>query len=373
MVTRKKPYQIPELPLSFDLEDKEVLTKTKEASRALAELKGVAVSMPNQKILINTLSLQEAKDSSAIENIVTTHDELYQSDPLMQQFPSHAAKEVCMYASALINGFNSVLKNGLVTNNLIITIQAELEGNTAGFRTQAGTKLMNDQTGEIIYLPPQDPELIHAHMKNLEAYINDQEMSDWDPLVKMAVIHHQFESIHPFFDGNGRAGRILNILYLVKEGLLNTPILYLSRYINHNKSEYYRLLQGVRDEGLWKEWVLFMLEGVRLTSVQTINLITDLKDLMMAYKQKMKGETSFYSHDLLNTLFSHPYTKIDIVETQLDVHRNTATKYLNKLENIGLLDKHKMGRYMYYLNPPLIKLLLHAGDRSEHSNSSASS
>lgn len=362
MVTRID-YQIPELPLQIDLESKAVLKKTKEASRALGELKGVAVSMPNQNILISTLSLQEAKDSSAIENIITTHDELYQSDAQAQQFTSLAAKEVYMYVAALRNGFDSVKKNGLLTNNLIKTVQAELEGNHAGFRSQAGTALKNEQTGEIVYSPPQELQQIEAHMKNLEAFINDDELCDWDSLVKMAVIHHQFESIHPFFDGNGRTGRILNILYLVKQGLLDTPILYHSRYINQNKSEYYRLLQAVRDNGTWEEWVMFILEGVKLTSYQTIHLIEEIKVMMLDYKRKMREETKCYSQDLLNNLFSHPYTKIDFVEKELGIHRLTATKYLNELVKIGLLRKFKIGKQIFYLNLSLFDLLHSVGTR----------
>jgi Fic family protein len=322
-------YQIPDLPLPIDLETKAILKKTKEASRALGELKGVAVSMPNEHILISTLSLQEAKDSSAIENIITTHDELYQSDEQAQQFTSVAAKEVHMYALALRNGFYQVKKTGLLTNNLIKAVQAELEGNNAGFRPQCGTALKNEQTGEIVYSPPQELRHIEAHMKNLEHFINENEVCDWDPLVKMAVVHHQFESIHPFFDGNGRTGRILNILYLVKQGLLDTPILYLSRYINQNKSEYYRLLQTVRDHNQWEEWVMFILEGIRQTSYQTIGLIEEIKTLMLEYKQKMRTDINFYTQDLLNHLFNHPYTKIEFIEKELSVHRTGLPHYIN--------------------------------------------
>lgn len=362
--TLENIYQIPDLPLPIDLESKVVLKKTKEASRALGELKGVAVSMPNENILISTLSLQEAKDSSAIENIITTHDELYQSDVQAQQFASVAAKEVHMYAVALRNGFYQVKKTGLLTNNLIKAVQIELEGNNAGFRSQGGTTLKNEQTGEIIYAPPQELRLIEAHMRNLEHFINEDELCEWDPLVKMAVIHHQFESIHPFFDGNGRTGRILNILYLVKQGLLDTPILYLSRYINQNKSDYYRLLQAVREQGAWEEWVIFILEGIRQTSYQTIAIIEEIKKLMLEYKHKMRTEFKYYSQDLLNNLFSHPYTKIDFVEKDLGVGRLTATKYLNALTNIGLLDKHKIHKQSFYLNPKLFELLHNVGTQS---------
>jgi Fic family protein len=240
-------------------------------------------------------------------------------------------------------------------------MQAGLEGNHAGFRSQCGTALKNEQTGEIVYSPPQELQQIETLMKNLEHFINVDELCEWDPLVKMAVIHHQFESIHPFFDGNGRTGRILNILYLVKQELLDTPILYLSRYINQNKSEYYRLLQAVRDKGAWEEWVMFMLEGVRQTAYQTIGIVREMKTLMLQYKQKMRSETKNYSQDLLNHLFSHPYTKIDFVEKELGIHRNTATKYLDELVTIQLLTKHKYGKQNFYLNDKLFELLHNVG------------
>src|SRR5271168_2639828 len=233
-------YSIPNLPLNIELETKPILKKLMKAHQALAELKGVSGVIPNQSILISTLSLQEAKDSSAIENIITTHDELYKSDVSAKDFASIPAKEVYSYAAALQSGYQKVRKSGLLVNSHILEIQQTLEENSAGFRKLPGTVLKNDQTGEIVYSPPQDESQIRLLMNNLEQFINDDTLSDTDPLIKMAVIHHQFESIHPFYDGNGRTGRIINILYLVKQGLLDVPVLYLSRYINQNKSEYYR-------------------------------------------------------------------------------------------------------------------------------------
>ncbi len=221
------------------------MRKLSRAGAALAELKGVAASIPNQSILVNTLALQEAKDSSAIENIITTHDDLYRSNALARQFVTYAAKEVHNYATALRNGFEQVQRIGLLTNTDILQMQACIEENDAGFRKLPGTALKNEQTGETVYTPPQHPDEIVSLMENLEKFINDDTMSEWDALTKMAVIHHQFESIHPFYDGTGR---IINILYLVKQGLLGSPVLYLSRYINQNKADYYRLLQKVRDE-----------------------------------------------------------------------------------------------------------------------------
>ncbi|MBX7042369.1 MAG: Fic family protein [Ignavibacteria bacterium] len=351
-------YNIPLLPLKADLETKAVLKKTALARSALAEMKGAVTSIPNQSILISTLSLQEAKDSSAIENIITTNDELFQSDYLKKQFKSAASKEVHNYAGALQWGFKTVKQNGFLSGNHIMKIQKMLVENEAGFRSQAGTVLKNEQSGEVVYKPPQTHDEIIAFMNNLEQFMNDNELSDWDPLVKMAVIHHQFESIHPFYDGNGRTGRIINILYLVKEGLLNLPVLYLSRYINQSKSDYYRLLQKVRTDNAWEEWTLFMLEAVEKTSLQTLQIIEGIKLIMQNHKLKLRRDLpKIYSQDLLNNLFRHPYTKIDFVMADLGVSRPTAMKYLEELIAIKLVTKHKLGKDNYYVNHELFKLL----------------
>jgi Fic family protein len=351
-------YKIPDLPLDFDIETKAVLKKTAAARSALAEMKGAALSIPNESILISTLSLQEAKDSSAIENIITTHDELYQGDYLKKEFKSIASKEVHNYAEALRWGFEAVRKKGILSNNDIIRVQAILEENEAGFRKVPGTALKNEQTGEIVYTPPQTHDEVVAFMSNLEQFINDNALSDWDPLVKMAVIHHQFESIHPFYDGNGRTGRIINILYLVKEDLLNLPILYLSRYINQNKVDYYRLLQKVRTENAWEEWVLYMLDAVQQTSLQTMKLIEGIRSIMQKHKHKIRNELpKIYTQDLLNNLFRHPYTKIDFVMADLGVSRPTATRYLEELTTHNLVHKHKLGKDNYYVNYELFHLL----------------
>lgn len=357
-------YKIPMLPFDTDLETKAVLKKVAAARSALAELKGAVTSIPNETILINTLSLQEAKDSSAIENIITTHDELYQSDAIAKKFKSIAAKEVQSYALALRNGFETVKKQGFISNNHILQIQSMIEDNGAGFRRLPGTALKNDLTGEIVYTPPQSYDEIVALMSNLETFINDDALSDLDPLVKMAVIHHQFESIHPFYDGNGRTGRIINILYLVKVRLLHIPILYLSRYINQNKGKYYTLLQKVRSENAWEEWTLFILDGIEQTSLQTIQQIQEIKDLMLKHKRKMRSELpNIYNQDLLNNIFKHPYTKIDFVMTDLRVSRITATRYLDELSQIGMLNKQKFGRDNYYINTDLYNLLGNANKK----------
>lgn len=353
------------LPFKQDIETRTVLKKLAKAHSALAELKGVAAGMPNQTILISTLSLQEAKDSSAIENIITTDDDLYRSDHRAKRFLSAAAKEVHNYAGALRDGFEQVKRSGLLTNNDILNIHAAIIGNHAGFRKLPGTALKNEQTGETIYTPPQHPEEMERLMANLEQFINDDGLCDWDPLTRMAIIHHQFESIHPFYDGNGRTGRVINILYLVKQGLLDSPILYLSRYINRNKVAYYQRLQAVRDDGAWDAWLLYMLDGIEQTSRQTTTLVFSIKKQMLEYKYRLRREQpKIYSQDLINNLFRHPYTKIEFVADELRVHRNTATKYLEEIVQLGLLSKHRLGKENYYLNDALLQLFSQVGESS---------
>lgn len=362
-------YKIPFLPLKIDVETKAVLRQLSAANRRLAELKGVALTIPNENILINTLILQEAKDSSAVENIVTTHDDLYKAELNLESMAiSASTKEVLSYAEALKYGFKLIRKNKVLSNNNIKDIQQKLEKNTAGFRSVPGTTLKN-QSGEVVYTPPQDKNEIEEGMKNLETFINDNKASDLDPLIKMAIIHHQFESIHPFYDGNGRTGRIINVLYLVINDLLDLPILYLSRYIISNKSEYYRLIQSVRETGDWESWVLFILKGVEETALQTITLVKEISKLMLEYKIQIRNILKkAYSHELLNNLFSHPYTKIDFVKEDLDVERRTAAKYLDRLVENKLLEKMKVGKFNYYLNMPLIELFLNNNEdlRSKH-------
>jgi len=333
------------------------------AHRALAELNGVAETIPNETIILNTLSLQEAKDSSAIENIITTHDELFSSDSIARQFASSAAKEVYNYATALKDGFVIVKKQGLLTCNQIIDIQATLEETRTGFRKLPGTELKNEQTEEIVYTPPQKYDDIVEFMSNLELFINDKELCDWDPLVKLAIIHHQFESIHPFYDANGRTGRIINILFLVKEGLLNLPILYLSRYINQNKGTYYKLLQETRNTQNWEPWLMFMLEAIEQTAIQTSAIIRGIKGLMMQYKKKIRTELpKIYSQDLINNLFKHPYTKIEFIVNDLQVTRQTASKYLDQLIRIELVSLHRIGKENFYINNALYDYLYNAPD-----------
>jgi Fic family protein len=347
------------LPLQIDVETKAVLKKAAEAHRYLAELKGVALSIPNQHILIDTLSLQEARESSAIENIISTFDDIYQSNYSSSSFASPAAKEVHAYSKALKKGFELVQQKGLLTNSIILEIQQEIEHNKAGFRKLPGTKLLSQKTGKVVYEPPQDYDSIVMLMSNLESFINNEEMSDADSLVKMAIIHHQFESIHPFYDGNGRTGRIINILYLIKNDLLTLPILYISRYIIQQKDDYYRLLQNVRETDQWEPWILFMLEAVVETAKSTIQVITLMSSAMQRYKQVIRKDApKVYSHELLNNLFRYPYTKIEFVMSDLEVSRNTAIRYLERLEQLDLLVKRKVGRENFYINKALYALLI---------------
>jgi Fic family protein len=347
------------LPIKQELETKAVLKKLTLAHRALAELKGIITSIPNQAIILETLTLREARESSAIENIISTFDEVYQSNLFRNSFASPAAKEVHQYAAALKKGFELVKQHQLLTNNHILQIQEVVEQNRAGFRKLPGTKLLNDLTGQIVYIPPQDFDSITSLMQNLETFINDDTMMDADPLVKMAIIHHQFESIHPFYDGNGRTGRIINILYLVQKGLLHLPVLYLSRYIIQHKADYYRLLQEVRDTGEWEEWILFILDGIEKTATASVILITSIRELMQQYKHLIRSNhAKLYSQDLLNNLFTYPYTKIEFLQTDLQISRSTAIRYLEALVQSDILTKHKIGRDNFFLNDKLFALLI---------------
>jgi len=354
-------HSIQTLPLQQGLESRAVLKAVAAAHRRLAELKGVARTIPNETILISTLTLQEAKDSSAIENIITTHDELFRAELFIDQLTSPTAKEVQSYAFALRHGFELVRNSKILSEAYIVAIQEVLEQNHAGYRKLPGTELKNMQTGQTVYTPPQDYDSIKALMNNLAQFINDDSLSDLDPLVKLAIIHHQFESIHPFYDGNGRTGRIINILYLVIKDLLDLPILYLSGYIIENKAEYYRLLQTVRDTNDWESWIIFILRGVEQTASETIFLVEQIRSMMTKYKQGLRKDLpKLYSQDLLNNLFRHPYTKIEFVEEELGVSRKTASQYLRQLVEKDYLKLLKIGRSNFYLNEPLFNLFVGA-------------
>lgn len=349
-------FTLPFLPPNKEIETIKVLKQLAKSHRCLAELKGIAKTIPNEHILINTLTLQEAKDSSEIENIVTTHDELFRENIFIET-KNPASKEVYNYADSLRRGFEIVRNEKLLLNKHIITLQQILEQNDAGFRKQAGTKLVNS-FGETIYTPPQDSAEVLRLMSNLEKFINDNDFSDYDPLVKMAIIHYQFESIHPFYDGNGRTGRIINVLYLVLQGLLDLPILYLSRFIIRNKVAYYQVLQNVRDKEDWESMIMYLLKGVEITSLQTIDLIVNIKRVMQEYKIRLRTDLpKIYSQDLLNNLFKNPYTKIEFLQKDLGVARRTSLNYLDAIVELGLLEKIKIGKSNYFINNELLKVL----------------
>ncbi len=351
-------FKLAKLPPAVDLETKKILKKTISANRKLAELKGIINTLPNAAILINTLYIQEAKESSAIENIITTHDEIYKQTLFTDLIQNPAVKEVENYVHALQVGFELVQQYGILSLNIIRTIREKIVQNNAGFRKQLGTKLINDQTGKVIYTPPQDYETINELLKNLELYINAPD-DDVDPLIRMAIIHYQFESIHPFYDGNGRTGRIINILYLIQNNLLDLPALYMSHYIIYNKADYYSLLQEVREKNNWEAWIYYMLDAVEQTAEQIIALIIEIKKILMDYKKRIRNILpKIYSQDLLNNLFKHPYTKIAFLEKDLGVSRKTATKYLDVLVEQGFLQKHKIGKSSFYINKPLLNLIV---------------
>ncbi|GMR18407.1 MAG: Fic family protein [Gammaproteobacteria bacterium] len=346
-------YTLLSFPPKVSLETEPVLRALVQAHRYLAELKGVARTIPNERLLISTLSLQEAQSSSEIENIITTQDALYKYQ-IQPQRADPVSKEVAHYVEGLDIGFRQVRQDGQLTLKTILAVQAALEGNDAGFRKTPGTVLKNEQTGEEVYVPPS-PEQVPALMSALERFIHGN--SELDPLVRMVLIHHQFESIHPFYDGNGRAGRIINILYLVKENLLDTPILYLSRFISQTKSTYYQALQEVRDNNDWELWLLYMIQGIALTAQHTTRLVENIHTLLQEHKQRIRSDYKFYSQDLINNIFRHPYTKVAFLEQDLGVSRATATRYLDALALDGILQKHKLGRENYYINHALVNLL----------------
>ena len=340
----------------YNFKTPRILEELSNASRYLAELKGFANSIPNQHILINAITINEAKDSSAIENIVTTHDSIYKV--LTESgFKESAAKEVVDYRSAIWRGYEIIKEKGFISTNILVELQSMIEPMNYGIRKTPGANLVNSVTGEIIYTPPQIESEIRDLLKNLENYINNFE-DETDPLIKMAMIHYQFESIHPFYDGNGRTGRILNVLYLVLSGLLDSPILYLSNYINKNKSDYYRLFNEFREKNNYEDWIIYILKGIQETSKNTIDLIKMIQDEMELYRNKFREELpKVYSDELLDALFFEVYTKINYIESKCGVTRQTAASYLNQLVDKGLLDYEKVGRESIYKNIRLINLL----------------
>ena len=336
------------------IETKAVLRKEAQARQALAELKGYASVIPNQNILISAIALQEAKESSAIENIVTTHDDLYKSLTINTGITDLAAKEVINYREAVYKGYDIVRKNQLIRVSDIVNIQEIVTGNNAGIRRLPGTSLVNDATNEIIYTPPQDYNEIIQLLDNLCKYLNDDENDLW----KLAVLHYQFESIHPFYDGNGRTGRILNVLYLLLKKYLDTPILYLSSYIINHKDDYYHLLQESRDIDYFERWVLYILDGIEETAKKTLEKIRNIKDLLELTFVEVKNKCpKLYSKELVEIIFENPYSKIDFLVTKLGINRKTASKYLTELEDNSFLSHIQAGKEKLFINNSLMNLL----------------
>jgi len=337
-------------------ETKNVLRQVVKSSIALAELKGLVHTLPNPDILLNAVILKEARASSEIENVITTQDKLYQALSAKGMQTDTATKEVLRYREAMLSGFELIKKKGFINTNIIIQIQKVLEENNAGIRKLPGTALKNAASGKIIYTPPDNYNTVLRLMKNLEEYINEED--EFSPLIKMAIQHYQFESIHPFYDGNGRTGRIINVLYLILHGLLDNPILYLSEFIIANKSDYYRLLQEVRTKENWEEWILFILIGVEKTSKETIRHIQDINKLFQTTSDKIKNQfPKFFNKELLELLFEQPYSKIDFVVERLKISRITASKYLKELKQIGILESKQVWKETLYINTKLFDLL----------------
>jgi Fic family protein len=348
------------LPPDVELETKRVLKQLARSHRALAELKGFAGMIPNKNILINAVTINEAKDSSEIENIITTHDELFKAMS-QKNYNNPAAKEVVSYRTALWHGYELVKDKQILTTNMIVEIQQLIEKNRAGIRKLPGTVLKNESTGEVVYTPPSGEKEIMALMSNLEKYIND-DYDNVDPLIKLAVIHYQFETIHPFYDGNGRTGRIINVLYLILKELLDSPILYLSKYIIRNKSAYYRLLQDVRTKGDWEDWILFILDGIEQTAEETLLLVKRINDVLEKTAEDIKNMLpKISSRELVDLLFYEFYTKIVYIEKGLGITRKTASNYLSSLEDKGFLVSQKVGKERIFLNKRLFEIVQQAG------------
>lgn len=346
-------------PRREKVETIEILREVNKASTALAELKGIAKTIPNQAMLINAVILQEAKDSSEIENIITTQDELYKALTVASSKVSSETKEVVNYRKAILTGFDTLKKQQFLRVNDIVAIQQELVDNNAGIRSTPGTVLKNETTGEIVYTPPQDKAEINDLLSNFIQFFNERD-EELSPLINLAILHYQFESIHPFYDGNGRTGRILNILYLILNELIDVPILYLSSYIIQNKQEYYRLLSHTNKTGEFEEWILYMLKAVENTSKSTIEKISKIKNQLDLTIERVQNQLpKMYRKELVELLFEQPYSKIEHLVTKLNVERKAASRYLKSLEEIGVLKAHKIGRETLYINVDLIEVLKH--------------
>lgn len=354
--SREKPYNtLPSLPPEVHLETTEVLRKTITASRALAELNGAIINLPNPHLFLDTIHLQEAKGSSEIENIITTNDDLYRTLVADKMYENSASKEVISYKEALWYGLQELETKPFISTNLCIEIVRRIKKNTAGIRTTPGTTLSNSQ-GEVIYTPPSGEEVIRDKMANLETFINTNQ--EYDPLIKMAVLHYQFEAIHPFADGNGRTGRILLLLFLKMEGLLDVPAIYLSEYIIAHKMEYYEKLRKVTEDGAWEEWTLYMLDMIEVTAEKGLIRLQKIIALMESMTEEIKVQVpKAYSRELIEILFRMPYSKRKyLIDAQLGTAK-TVGNYLQELEVHGFLQSVRIGKERLYLNHRLMALL----------------
>ncbi len=356
---RNTPFnELPDLPPADFQESRDILRHLAKASRYLGELNGLCASLPDPQLLINTIVLQESKDSSAIENIVTTQDELYKA-ATEESTASHAAKEVLSYREALYAGLEKMKaqKNLLLTNTMVEIVQT-IKQNKSGIRSTPGTALKNAINGEVIYTPPCCEDVLREKLAALERFINDPYASPLDPLLKMAFIHYQFEAIHPFADGNGRTGRIINALYLVQQELLPQPVLYLSSYIVKYKTEYYQLLRGVTEKSNWHDWVMYMLTALIETAQLSTRKIRNMLSLEQETEKKMKQALGpSFSYNLLQLMFTLPYLKVELLEKKKIAHRQTASAWLKKLTEAGILEPQKMGRTTYFINYRLMEIL----------------
>lgn len=351
-----KPYNtLPSLPPRAEIESRAVLKACIEARAAVAELKQAGALIPNQAVLINSIPLLEAQASSEIENIVTTTDRLFQFADDREALADPATKEALRYRTALREGFESLSKHPLTTRTAV-EICSTIKGVDMDVRRTPGTALANDRSGEVIYTPPEGEALIRDKLANWEQFLHESE--DIDPLVRMAIGHYQFEAIHPFTDGNGRTGRVLNLLYLVDKGLLDIPVLYLSKAIIEAKQDYYRLLLDVSRDGAWEPWLLFMLEAVRSTAHWTTSRIKAIRTLIDDTANRMRRDApGIYSRELTELIFVQPYCRIaNLVDAGI-AQRQTASVYLKQLADIGLLKEMKAGREKLFINPQLLQTL----------------
>lgn len=352
-----KPYnELPTLPPQQDIESKKILKNCIEARASLAELRKAAEMLPNQSVLINTIPLLEAQASSEIENIVTTTDMLFQyANSTSDAHIDPATKEALRYRTALREGFEIIMSRPISTV-LAEKLCTTLHGFEMSVRRVPGTTLSNQATGEVIYTPPEGEKLLRDKLHNWESFLHAQ--NDIDPLIKMAVGHYQFEAIHPFTDGNGRTGRILNILYLIECGLLNIPVLYLSRFIIKNKKEYYQYLLNVTVEGNWEPWIIYMLNAIANTSQWTCDKIKNIITLMEETIEFVKNKIpKIYSRELIELLFVQPYCRISNIVDEGIVKRQTASEYLKKLVSENILSEIEMGREKIYINKRFMEVL----------------